>query len=45
MRLRYYGIRIFALMVFTVLLAACKDEWDNHYDAKALNKSDLNLIE
>ena len=45
MRLRYYGIRIFAIMVFTVLFAACKDEWDNHYNAKALNKSDLNLVE
>ena len=45
MRLRYYGIRIFAIMAFTFLFAACKDEWDNHFNAKALNKSDMNLIE
>jgi hypothetical protein len=45
MRLRYYGIPIFALLTLLVMLGSCSDEWDTHYNAKAANKSELNLFE
>lgn len=45
MKLRYYGIPIFALLTFIVMLGSCSDEWDSHYNAQAANKSKLNLFE
>jgi len=45
MKLKYYRFPIIALLTFTVLAVSCKDEWENHYYAKALNKSELNVYE
>jgi hypothetical protein len=45
MRLRYYGISIFALLALMIMLGSCSDEWDTHYYAQASNKSKLNLFE
>lgn len=45
MRLRYYGIPIFALLTLIVMLGSCSDEWETHYNAQATNKSELNLFE
>jgi len=45
MRLRYYGIPLFALLIFTVLVCSCRDDWDNHYYADATGKSKLNLYQ
>lgn len=45
MRLRYYGIPIFALLTLLVMLGSCSDEWDTHYNAQAANKSKLNVFE
>ena len=44
MRLRYYGIPLFALLL-TVLLVSCSDDWNNHYYTEAANKSKLNLYQ
>jgi hypothetical protein len=45
MRLRHYGIPLFAILLFTVLVASCREDWDNHYYAVAANKSKLNLYQ
>ena len=45
MRLRYYGIPLFVILTFTVLVSSCKDDWNNHYSADAANKSKLNLYQ
>ena len=45
MRLRYYGIPFFALLIFTVLVSSCREDWDNHYYADASGKSKLNLYQ
>lgn len=46
MRLRYYGIPIFALLTFlTVLVVSCTNDWDKHYYAEPVNKSTLNLYQ
>jgi len=45
MRLKYYGIPLFAILTITVLVASCTDDWDNHYATNAANKSKLNLYQ
>jgi len=45
MRLRYYGIPIFAFLILTVLVVSCRDDWDKHYNAEPANKSNLNIFE
>lgn len=45
MRLRSYGIPIFAVLTLIATLVSCSDEWDRHYYAQAANKSKLNLFE
>jgi uncharacterized surface protein with fasciclin (FAS1) repeats len=45
MRLRYYGIPIFALLTMIVMLGSCSDEWETHFNTQAANKSKLNLFE
>jgi len=45
MKLKYYRFPIIAMLTFTVLAVSCKEEWENHYYAKAANKSELNIYE
>ena len=46
MRLRYYGIPIFALLTFlTILVVSCTDDWSKHYSAVPASKSNLNLYQ
>jgi len=45
MKLKNYSIPIVAILILSVFIVSCKDEWDNHYSTKALNKSSLNLTQ
>jgi len=46
MRLRNYGIPIFALLTFlTVLAVSCTDDWAKHYTTEPTSKSNLNLYQ
>lgn len=46
MRLKNYGIPVFALLTFlTVLVASCTDDWSKHYSAEQASKSNLNLYQ
>jgi uncharacterized surface protein with fasciclin (FAS1) repeats len=46
MRLRNYGIRVFALLIFlTVLAVSCTDDWNKHYTTEPTSKSNLNLYQ
>src|ERR1035437_8407752 len=46
MRLRNYGIPVFALLTFlTVLAVSCTDDWNKHYNTEQTSKSNLNLYQ
>jgi len=46
MRLKNYGIPVFALLTFlTVLAVSCTDDWNKHYSSEQTSKSNLNLYQ
>ena len=46
MKLRFYRIPIFLMLIMSVVFVSCdKEEWDNHYYASATDKSDLNMYQ
>lgn len=45
MRYKKYGHPVFVLLIASILLASCTDDWENHYNTKAVGKSDLSLYE
>ncbi|MDD4970360.1 MAG: fasciclin domain-containing protein [Paludibacter sp.] len=46
MRLRNYGVPVFALLTFlTVLAVSCTDDLNKHYSAEQTTKSNLNLYQ
>lgn len=45
MRLKNYSLPLIVILILSISVISCKDEWDNHYYATAANKSDLNLYQ
>lgn len=45
MKFRYYKVQLLSVLAFALMAISCTEEWDNHYQEKALNKSSLNLYQ
>ena len=45
MKLKYLRIPFIIMLLITVFVVSCKDEWDNHFYTIAANKSELNLYQ
>jgi hypothetical protein len=45
MKLKNYNLPLIAILILSVFVVSCREEWDNHYYEKALNKSSLNLYQ